>query len=133
MTGIWRGRARGCSVWPTGMCLVVCRYGLFGDGAVGADPEAVAGRPFPDLGRAGLPPGTGDLGPGLPCPGDPDGLGDKVGGAPCPFHGELSEHGAGELVGSAAGTLAFERLRGLDEFFQAESTDRVVEQAALGT
>ena len=114
------------------MCLVVCRDGLFGDDAVGADLEAVAGRPFPDLGRAGLPAGTGDLGAWLPCPGDPDGLGDEVGGAPCPFHGKLGEHGAGELIVGAAWLLAFERLYGLGELFQAEGADRFVEQAALG-
>lgn len=115
------------------MCLVVRRDGLFGDGAVGADLEAVAGRPLPDLGRAGLPAGAGDVGAWLPGPGDPDGLGDEVGGAPGPFHGELGEHGAGELIDGAAWPLPVERLHGLGEFFEAEAADRVVEQAALGT
>ena len=133
-TGASAGIARGTvwSVRPVGMCLVECRDGLFRDGAVGADLETVAGRPFPYLGCAGLPAGTGDLGARLPGPGDPDGLGDEVGGAPCPFHGELGEHGAGELIDGAAGSSAFECLHGLGEFFQAEGADRVVEQAVLG-
>ena len=123
--GVW-------SVWPVGMCLVVCRDCLFGDGAVGADLEAVAGCPLPDLGRAGLPAGGGDLGAGLPGAGDPDCLGDEVGGAACSFHGEFGEHGGGELIDGAAGTPAFELLHGPGEFFQAEGADRVVEQAVLG-
>jgi len=126
------GRRRG-SVWPAWVCLVVCRNGLSGDGAVAADLEAVAGCPFPDFGRAGLPSRAGDLGVRLPGPGHFDGLSDEVGGPPRSFHGELGEYGAGEFVYGLAGSLVFQLAHGLGEFFKAEGADRVVEQAVLGS
>ena len=46
-----------------------------------------------------------------------------------PVHGKFGEYGARELVCGLAGPLAFQRPHGLGEFFQAEDTDRVVEQA----
>src|SRR5262245_37668016 len=108
------------SVGPVWVCLVVCGDGGCGDGAVGADLESVAGCPFPDFGCAVLPWRTGDLGARRARPGDPDGLGDKVAGAACPLHGELGEHGAGDLVHGLAGPLVFDLAYGLGEFFQAE-------------
>ena len=121
-------------MWPVGMGLVVRRDGLWGDGAVAADLEAVAGGPFPDFGCAGLPLGTGDLGAWLPCPGHPDGLGNAVGGAPAYISSaKPGEHGAGRLrPAGTAGLLAFQRPHGIGEFFQAEDADRVIEQAELG-
>src|SRR5258708_25271144 len=90
------------SVWPVGVCLVVCGDGRSGDGAVAVDLESVAGRPFPDFGCAGLPPRAGDLGTRLARPGDPDGLADEVAGAVCPFPGQLGEQGAGDLIHAPA-------------------------------
>lgn len=119
------------SVGPVWVCLVVCGDGRSGDGAVAADLESVAGRPFPDFGCAGLLPRAGDLGTRLARPGDPDGLADEVAGAACPFHGQLGEQGAGDLVCGLAGPPAFQLAHGRGEFFQAEGADRVVEQAEL--
>lgn len=94
------------------MRLVVCRDGLSGNGAVAGDLEAVACRPFPDFGCAGLPLGAGDLGAWLAFPGHPDGLAYQVGGAPGLFHGQFGEDGAGEFAYGAAGPLAFQRSAG---------------------
>jgi len=122
------GYGRG-SVWAVGMCLVVCRDRPLRDAAIAAELKTGAERPVPDFLCAGLPSRTGDLGSWLPRPGQPDGLGDEFGGAPRPLHGKLGEHGAGQLVRGLAGPLALERAYGLRELFQAEDTDRVIEQA----
>ena len=103
-----------------------------GSGHLSAGLEAGGARPVPDFFCAGLPLRTGDLGAWLPRPGQPDGLGDELGGTPGPLHGEFGEHGAGKLFHGPAGLLALKRAHGLGEFFQAEDTGRVIEQARLG-
>jgi hypothetical protein len=121
------------SIRAVGMCLVVCHDDVLRDAAIAARLKPCAQRPVPDFPRARLPPRAGDLGTWLSGPGHPDGLGDKIGGTPRPLHGQLGEYSAGKLVRGAAGPLALQRAHGLSEFFQAEVTDRVVEQTEWTT
>ena len=64
-------------------------------------------------------------------PGQPDRFGDELGGTPRPFHGEFSEHGAGEFTGGPAGPLAFQGARGFCAFVEPAGARRVIEQAQL--
>ena len=111
------------------MCLVICRDRLFRDAAIAAKLESGAERPVPYFPCTGLPPRTSYLGAWLLSPGHSDGLGDEFCGTPRPLHGKFGEHGAGKLVHGSAGALALQRADGLGEFFQAEDTGRVIEQA----
>jgi hypothetical protein len=113
------------------MGLVVREDGLFGNPAVDADLEAVPGSPLPDFASAGLPRRTCDLGPWLSCSRDPDRLGDELVGAASSLHGKLGVDSSGDLVYRAARSLTLKLTHSLGKLLQAESADRIVEQAQL--